>query len=64
MDLKKAITLGDVVADRLTEFQGTVIAKVEYLGGRIRFEVQPNALHNGSPVEAEWLDEGRLTDVS
>lgn len=63
MDLQKPIKLGMDVTDPLTGFSGTVIAKVEYLYQRTRFEVQPNALHDGSPIKAEWFDGGRLMDV-
>lgn len=58
------IELGDKVKDQVTGFSGIVIARVEYLHGCIRFEVQPDKLLDGKPSESSQFDEPQLTLVS
>ena len=56
------LAMGSTVTDSITGFSGVVIARCEYLNGCLQYEVQPQALHEGKPVEAKWLDEQRLTE--
>ena len=55
------IELGQKVKDNITGFEGLVVARIEYLNGCIQFQVQPSKLKDGKPLEAEWIDEQRLT---
>ena len=54
------IKLGDKVKDTITDFEGTVVAKIDYLNGCIRYEVKPQGLKDGKTIEAEWIDETQL----
>lgn len=54
------IQLGDVAKDRFTGFEGTVVAKVEFLNGLIRCEIQPRLLVEGRMVASEYVDIYRL----
>ncbi|MBA7626618.1 hypothetical protein ES703_34072 [subsurface metagenome] len=60
-----AIKLGDKVKDNITGFEGVAVARVVYLNGCISIQVKPAKLKkDGSMIEAEWLDEQRLTFAS
>ncbi len=48
------------VVDVITKFSGIVVARCEYLNGCIQYEVQPEGLHEGKPLETRWFDEQRL----
>lgn len=48
------------VKDRLTNFEGTVVARAEYLYGCTWIGVVSKALHEGRPIPEVWLDEVRL----
>lgn len=55
------IKLGDTVKDVITELQGVVIARVEYLNGCVRFSVQPKGLNeSGEPFKSQYVDEEQL----
>lgn len=55
------IALGDRVKCSITGFQGVVTAKIEYLNGCLRFEIQPEELDkegkykSGMILDAEQL---------
>ena len=52
------IKLGQQAKDKITGFKGTVVARIEYLNGCIRLEIQPKELQdNGQPVETCFFDE-------
>lgn len=55
------IKLGDKVKDSITDFKGTVVAKIVYLNGCVRYEVKSKELKDGKTIESEWIDEGQLT---
>ena len=57
------IKLGDRVKDRITGFEGTVTARIEYLYGCIQFRVQPDVAENGAQLKADWIDEDQLKIV-
>jgi len=57
----KEFKLGMVLKDKITDFEGTAIAKVEYLNGCVRYEIQPRGLKDGNLIEATWIDESQLT---
>ncbi len=54
------IKLGDHVKDKLTEFEGTAVARAEYLYGCVWIGVVPKRLHEGKTIEDVWFDEERL----
>jgi hypothetical protein len=55
------VALGNKVRDSITGFEGIVIGRTEWLYGCTRLGVEPQKLHEGKPVEAQWFDEQRLT---
>jgi hypothetical protein len=57
------IKLGDYVKDKITDLEGTAMAKTEYLNGCIQFAVQPKKLVEGKVVEEAWIDETQLEIV-
>lgn len=54
------IKLGDKVKDKLTELEGTAIAKAVYLNGCIQYQIMPRELKDSKPVEDIWIDEVQL----
>lgn len=60
---KKRIELGDVARDTVTGFTGVVICDAKWLHGCRRLMLQPQALHDGKPVEATSFDEPQLVLV-
>lgn len=58
------INLGCKVKDMITDFEGTCIARCEYLNGCIRCEVQAKGLKDGIPIEGIWIDEGQLVNIT
>lgn len=61
---KKKIKLGAKVKDTITDLEGIVTARTEYLYGCVQCEVQPNELKDGKIVEAAWIDEPQLVLVT
>lgn len=57
------ITLGTKVKDVITGFQGIAISRTEFLHGCTRITVQPQELHEGKPVEAQWFDEPQVQEL-
>jgi len=57
------IKLGDVARDSITGFEGVVIARTEWLFGCVRYSLQPQALHDGKPIESQTFDEEQLVWV-
>jgi hypothetical protein len=55
--------LGDVVRDRVSGFQGVAVCRSEWLNGCVRWSVQPQALHEGKPIESQYIDEEQLEVV-
>jgi hypothetical protein len=60
---KNEVQLGDRVKDRVTGFQGIVVARSEYLHGCRRVGVQSEKLEEGKPTEAQWFDEPQVDVV-
>jgi hypothetical protein len=57
------VELGDLVRDSITEFEGIVTAKSEFLNKCVRLQVQPQALRKGKPILAQVFDEEQLIIV-
>jgi hypothetical protein len=59
MDFK--FELKDDVMDSITGFNGTIIARVQYLTGYNSYHIQPtNEGQENKKLDAEWMDEDRL----
>lgn len=54
------IKLGDVARDTITGFEGVVVARTEWLNGCRRLTIQPQALHDGKPIDSTTFDEPQL----
>jgi hypothetical protein len=54
------VKLGDRVRDKISGFEGIAAARTEYLNGCVRITVEPEGLHDGKPVEAQWFDEQQV----
>lgn len=62
-DRKPKYKCGDLLRDTVTGFEGVALAVTIWMNGCIRYEVQPQALHEGVPVKALWFDEEQLVVV-
>ncbi len=52
---------GDILKDSITQFQGAVVARHEWLNGCIRYSIQPTKLaKDGQIAAAEVIDEQQL----
>jgi len=54
------IELGVKAKDRITGFEGIVMAKVVYLNGCIQYCLKPPLSKKGELREGEYFDEGQL----
>lgn len=52
----ESLGLGNQARDRITGFAGTVVAITEWLNGCRRITIQPNALHDGKPIDSYTFD--------
>ena len=52
--------LGSTAKDKLSGYQGTVVARMEWYHGCIRYVVQSPELHEGKPVESQSFDEEQV----
>lgn len=59
-----AIKLGGKVRDRVTGFEGVVVARTDWLYGCSRFGVQSSGMKDGVPLAAQWFDEQSLDALS
>jgi hypothetical protein len=55
--------LGDVAVDRISGFKGVATCRLEYLNGCVRWQVSPQELHDGKPVESHYFDNEQLEVV-
>lgn len=51
------VKLGDIARDRITGFEGVVIARTEWWNQCDRYTIQPRTLHDGKPVDSQTFDE-------
>jgi len=54
------IQLGQKARDSLTGFTGIVVARTEWLYGRVEVALQFQELTNGEPLDPQWFDANRL----
>lgn len=57
---EKRFTLGDSARDRVSGFEGVLIARVEFLNGCTRYELQPPVDEKGKHVDPRYFDEEQL----
>ncbi len=57
------IQLGDLIRDSITGFEGIADARMEFLNKCVRWQIQPQALHEGVPVKPQVFDEDQLIIV-
>ena len=57
------INLGDAAKDSMTGFEGIVVCESQWLHGCRRLTLQPQALHDGKPVESQTFDEPQVVRV-
>jgi len=48
---------GDRVKDLITNFEGIVVCRTEWLNKCVRICVQPEQLHDGKPIDGQTFDE-------
>lgn len=60
----RTLKLGDVVRDKITNVEGVLTARTEFLYGCVRWVVQPQAEHEGRPVEPCSYDEQQLDFIN
>lgn len=54
------LELGMTAKDKITGFQGILVAKTEWLTGCIRWGVEPTSLKDSKPISVEWFDSDRI----
>lgn len=54
------IELGSKARDKITEFEEIVICRSEWLNGCTRYGIQPQVLHDGKPIDPQFVDEPQL----
>lgn len=54
------IELGSIATDRISGFSGVVICRSEWLHGCTRYGIQPQAVHDGKPIEPQFFDEPQI----
>ena len=51
---------GAVLVDTITSFRGVCIGRADYITGCNQYLLQPQVLHENSPIPSLWYDEARL----
>jgi hypothetical protein len=54
------IKLGSTVQDKFTGIRGIATARVEYISGNPRVQVEAPPSTDGKPTDPQWFDEDRL----
>ena len=62
--MKFKFKLGEVAKDKITGFEGVVIARSQWLNSCNTYSVQSKELVKGAPVERQHFDEPQLELVS
>jgi|GEM_PF-1023527 len=52
--------LGAKVKDTVTDFEGTITSRIEYLNGCIQYCVEPKLDKDGKARKHQYIDEGQL----
>ena len=62
--MEKDSRLGRFGKDLITNFEGVIIGKAEYLTGCTQLGLTPRVDKDGKTQSTEWFDEGRILIVS
>lgn len=54
------IALGVLAKDKITDFKGTVTARIEYLNGCVQYCLKPTVDKDGKSRDGEWFDESQI----
>ncbi len=54
------IELGQKGRDKITGFEGIIVGRVQYLFGCNQYLLVPPVKSDGTLVEGQWFDEGRI----
>lgn len=57
------VLLGDVARDRISGFEGVVVAVTEWLNGCRRITIHPQRLYEGKAIDSETFDEQQVEVV-
>ena len=63
MKIKRKIKLGQYVKDEITGFEGVAVSITEWMNGCRRIGIQSKEMHEGKPIEIEWVDEKQVAKV-
>lgn len=55
--------LGDKLRDRVSEVEGIVIGRIEYLNGCTQYAIKPKKTKDGKVLDAEWVDSQQVEKV-
>ncbi len=58
------IEFGTKVRDKITGFEGTVVARDQWQHSGSRVGVQSEGLHDGKPIPIQWIDVERVEVVA
>lgn len=56
--------LGERAKDKITGFEGILIARCEFLTGCNRYCIQPTELKDGKPIDSIYFDEDQIEILS
>lgn len=56
----RQLQLGDQAKDSISGFSGIVVAVTTWLNGCRRITIQPQALHEGKPIDSQTFDENQV----
>lgn len=59
-----AFELGTRVKDQVTDFEGTITSRIQYLNGCLQYCVEPNLDKEGKPRKHQYIDEGQLIFIA
>lgn len=57
------IKLGHRVKDVITGLEGVATGRCTYINGCIQILIRPQGLHEGKPIDGQWVDEQRIKVV-
>jgi len=58
------VQLGQKVKDKITGFEGIVVARCEYLNGCIQYQVKPKVNEKNESSKEQWIDDQQLEVIS
>lgn len=58
-----SLKLGCIAKDKITGFQGVVVATTDWLNGCLRVTIQPQEMKDGKPIESHTFDAEQIEVV-